>query len=727
MRLNISSHELLAGLVGMAITEDNARQHDIVMDRRISYAASIKDATIAGVTTLGDWVRLCSSEPVRVACEQIRTIENKDELKAAKEQLPVCFPSAVLATRDRKKDLSEKLVSYSGVICVDIDTHDAEEARAAVATLADIPYIAFSSVSASGRGAYAFALTGNLDPERHGLYWRAVSDDIAERTGYENDPATKDITHARYASYTPTIAFKEEVVPFSLPEGYEPQAATPPGTDEDIPADDTIAAVEDCVRQWEEQGLVLGDNTYNARYHLGTALKVLGETGYKFYERLCKGHTHPRTPRQEWDGFPANAPEDQPGKISLATFFWMMRERYGIKPTEKEVRLPVDEGNEEIAAIVREVARVYQCPPEFAIVAMYAAAAAVAGKKFSLWDGKRTNYAQVWAAIVAPSGTGKSEALRWFFRPVDALDAADHKTYQDEVREWKKGKEDGPKPKLHRRTAVDTTPEVRDQILADNPNGLCLVVDELKGLFDDLGRYNKSGEVGRFLSNYSNSSYYVDRKTQEPLRIENPVLSIVGTIQPSIFPLAFGGPQFTGSGFLPRWCIVWNDSHPKRAFSDLSVSRETRRKWDDILFCIEEVKDDIVFQLSDDAKALYRDYYNELEDKMHRAKDDAEKEMLAKVEVNVLRWALITSILAGEYDTERAEISGESMEYAITCFRYFEKTGLRAISAVNRQSPQLTKKDLIKALKQAYPGLNQRKLADAIGATEAYVSKVLRK
>ena len=165
----------------------------------------------------------------------------------------------------------------------------------------------------------------------------------------------------------------------------------------------------------------------------------------------------------------------------------------------------------------------------------------------------------------------------------------------------------------------------------------------------------------------------------------------------------------------------------KRAFSDLSVSRETRRKWDDILFCIEEVKDDIVFQLSDDAKALYRDYYNELEDKMHRAKDDAVKEMLAKIEVGALRWSLITSILAGEYDTERAEISGESMEYSIACCRYFEKTGLRAISAVNGQSPQLTKKDLIKALKLAYPGLNQRKLADAIGASEAYVSKVLRK
>ena len=730
MRLNISSKDLLNGLLSMPVTMENTVQPESIENRRISYARHISgaDSDIAGVTTLGAWVRQCSLDAMKEVSAELRSIVIDEDLKAAKMQLPVCFPSAVLSTRDKEKDLSEKLVSYSGIICVDIDAHDQDEALAAVNALAEIPYIAFASLSASGRGAYAVAVTDNLDYGKHKLYWRAVSDDIAERTGYENDPATKDITRSRYMAYTPTIALKEAVVPFSLPEGYEePQTISPPDTGEDLPADDTLAAVEDCVRQWEEQGLVLGESTYNARYHLGTALKNLGEEGFKFYERLCRGYAHPRTPRQEWEGFPANAADGQPGKISLGSFFWTMRERFGIKPTEKEIRLPLDEDNEVIAAIVKEVAKVYQCPEEFAIVAMYAAASAVAGKKFSLWDGKRANYSQIWAAIVAPSGTGKSEVLKWFFAPVEAIETEDYKVYRNELQEWKKGKEEGHKPKLRRRTAVDTTPEVRDQILAENPNGLCLVVDELKGLFDDLGRYNKSGEVGRLLSNYSNASYYVDRKTQEPLRIEKPALSIIGTIQPGTFPQAFGGPQFQGNGFLPRWCFVWNDSHPQRIYSDLSVNPDIRRKWNEIVAYIEAVGDEIIFQLSSEAKVLYESYYNELEERIHRAKDDAKKEMFAKVQINVLRWALTTAILAGEYDTERAEISGESMQYAVDCFRYFEQTGLRAIDAVNGHSPQLTKKDLIKALKRAYPGLNQAKLAQALGVSGAHITQSLKR
>lgn len=730
MRLNISSTELLRGILAQPVTEAALPQPVSVADRRISFAYHISgpDSDVAGVTTLGAWVRQCSADAMRGVGAALSSITSDEDLRAAKSQLPVCFPSAVLSTRDRGKDLSEKLVSYSGLVAVDIDTHDRSQALAAVNVLARIPYIAFSSLSASGRGAYAVAVTDNLDYARHKLYWRAVSDDIAERTGYVNDPQTKDITRARYMAYTPTATVKDAVIPFTLPEGYEePPTSTPTGADECEVNGDTIAAVCDCIRQWEEGGHVLGESTYETRYQMGTALKNLGPDGYEFYERLCAGYTHPRTPRQEWDGFPDNAGDGQPGKISLGTFFWMMRERYGITPTEKEVRLHADELNPDLAAIVHEVARVYQCPEEFAVVSMYAAVAAVAGKKFSLWDGKRTNYAQIWTAIVAPSGTGKSEVLKWFFKPVTDIEAEDYRAYRYALQDWKKSKEEGNKPILHRRTAVDTTPEVRDQILADNPNGLCLVVDELKGLFDDLGRYNKSGEVGRFLSNYSNSSYYVDRKTQEPLRIENPVLSIVGTIQPSIFPLAFGGPQFTGSGFLPRWCFVWGDSHPKRTYSDLSVSPDTVRKWGDIIGYIESVRDMIILRLSREAQALYETFFNELEERAHRTKDDSKKELFAKMEINVLRWALITAILAGEYDTDPPEISGESMQYAIDCFRYFEKTGLRAIDAVNGQSPRLSKKDLIVGLKSAFPGLVQSQLAKSLGVTEAYISKVLKK
>ena len=732
---NINSEVLLRSLVSMPVTKENAAQPASIENRRISYARHISgaDSDIAGVTTLGAWVRACSSDAMRAASEHLLTIEDKEELAAAKRKLlPVCFPSAVLSIRDRNKDISEKLVSYSGLICVDIDTHDRGEALVAVNTLAGIPYIAFSSLSASGRGAYAVALTDNLDFGKHKLYWRAVSDDIAERTGYENDPLTKDVTRARFMAYTPSIALGDSVVPFTLPEGYEEPTAVEYGdADEDFPPDDTtLAAVEDCVRQWEEEGLVLGSGTYWPRYYMGVALKNLGETGFKFYERLCRGYTHPRTPRQEWDMFPDNAAAENANKnkIRLGRFFKVMELQFHIKPTEEEVRLPLDEQNTVITEIVEEVAKVYQCPREFCIAAMFSAVAAVAGKKFSLWDGKYTNCAQLWTAIVAPSGTGKSEVLSWFFKPVEAIETEGYKAYQVALQEWKEGGEKSPKPKFRRCTAVDTTPEVRDQILADNPNGLCLVVDELRGLFGDMGRYNKSGEVERLLSVFSNRSYNVDRKTQEPLRIVNPVLSIVGTIQPSVFSQAFGSPQFTGNGFLPRWCFIWNNEHPARCYSDLSVHPGISAKWAEIIRYIDGADGEITFQLSQPARDFYEAFYNEMEGKIHRSPDDTKKEMYAKLQVNILRWALIAAILAGEYEESVGcgEISAESMEYAVDCFRYFEKTGLKAVEAARGQSSQMTKKDALLALNRAYPNLSRARLAEAIGTSMPYLSKVLK-
>ncbi len=734
MRLNnIDTEVLLRGLLSMPVVKENATQPVDFWNRRISYCVRGNAKEIAGITTLKAWVGLCSSDAVREPVEYIRSISNENERKEAKTHLPMGFPCAVFSTRKREVPLEEKLLSYSGVICLDYDFHDTNEARAAVEELRKVPYIGFVGLSVSGAGVYAFAATDNTDYTQHGKYWRAVSEDIAESLGYENDEGTKDVTRGRFISYNPNPIINEAVVPFSLPEGYEEPAPVDFCGWEDTgeyPVDDAPrAAVEDCVRQWEDAGLILGDSTRKIRWLLGTALKKgLGEEGFVFYERICAGYTHPRTPRQEFDGWADAGTTNGKKPIGLGTFFYVLEHKFGIKPRKKEYHLPLDELNPEISDIAREVAEVYQCPPDFAIVAMYAATAAVAGKKFKLWDGKHTNFPQIWAAIVAPSGTGKTEALRWFFEPVEAIEKERYGKYRLALKEWKDGGEKDRKPTLRRCTAVDTTPEVRDQILAENPNGLCLRVDELKGFFDDVGRYNKSGEVGRLLSDYSNESYTIDRKTQEPLRIEKPVLSIVGTIQPGIFALAFGGQQFTGNGFLSRWCFVWNDSHPARRYSDLSVKPETRAKWAEIIEVINQVEGEIVFLLSQPARDLYEAYYNELEDKIHRTQDDNQKECFAKLQITVLRWALITAILGGEYEESLGcgEIGVESMEYAIACSRYFEITGVKAAAAVRGQSPQLTKKDLLRGLFRAYPNASRSLVAKAIGTSMPYLSKVLK-
>lgn len=83
-----------------------------------------------------------------------------------------------------------------------------------------------------------------------------------------------------------------------------------------------------------------------------------------------------------------------------------------------------------IRGTIDEVSEVYQCPKDFITVAIVSAVGAAVGTRICSFDGKYTNYANsLWFVIIAPTGSTKTESLRFVMKPLEEINADLHKLY----------------------------------------------------------------------------------------------------------------------------------------------------------------------------------------------------------------------------------------------------------------------------------------------------------
>lgn len=188
-----------------------------------------------------------------------------------------------------------------------------------------------------------------------------------------------------------------------------------------------------------------------------------------------------------------------------------------------------------------------------------------------------TAYPNLFWALVAKSGMGKSPCSNAILKPIHDREHAAYLTYKDgveahesDLKAWQSASAKArrshadipPKPLMlvwEQIYVEDSTTQVVGQIIADNPKGVLWYRDELSGLLADLGRYdNKSADAGdkaRLLSAYDCGPWKVSRSTKEGLHIPHACVSIFGTVQPGLLPNLFKQRDAI-SGFLPRFLFI---------------------------------------------------------------------------------------------------------------------------------------------------------------------------
>ncbi len=396
--------------------------------------------------------------------------------------------------------------------------------------------------------------------------------------------------------------------------------------------------------------------------------------------------------------------------------------------------LPVDGLSPNATEMLRKVASSLQCPVDIALSAMFATVGVAMGKRVIIDDGKYRNYPCLWVCVVAPSGSNKSTPIRFFLQPLKDRDSYNYGVYREELRAYRQAGDDkGDKPVFKQYVISDSTPEARNQVLSVNPNGILLYRDELKGMIDDFCRYAKSGELSQMLSMFDSDTIVVNRKSDEPLLIKDPFMSIVGSIQPSVLVDTFGNDNMMNNGFNQRWLFCYPESGMPEMYNDVSIPQSVISDWKDFIYNLIMYDFSVMggkIYIRGEAKRVYIDYYNSLQIKKAGA-DDYLSSVYSKLQIHVIRWAGVAHIL-GNSPTS-IDITPEEMEYSVRCMDYFERCALKVYRMLlegrgNRHEVKsMGKEEMIANVYHCTSPVSQRAVADALGITKQYVSKCLKK
>jgi hypothetical protein len=167
--------------------------------------------------------------------------------------------------------------------------------------------------------------------------------------------------------------------------------------------------------------------------------------------------------------------------------------------------------------------------------------------------------------------------------------------------------------------AQDVTPERLGVVMADNNERMAIISDE-GGIFEILaGRYSRGiPNLDLFLQAHAGAPHRVDRGNRPPVLMQHPALTMVLSPQPEVLHGLAANRDFRGRGLLARFTYLlaastlgYRNGEPPSAPESVLIAYEAciRR-----LLSIEPPKDDpFVIELSEEARAEWREYFGAVE------------------------------------------------------------------------------------------------------------------
>ena len=405
--------------------------------------------------------------------------------------------------------------------------------------------------------------------------------------------------------------------------------------------------------------------------------------------------------------------------------------------TFAEPTLPIDWLSQSVQDYIRTVSESYGCPQDFVVATCFITAGIAAGKKVKLQTNPYTNYPNDFVCLVGKPSRNKTGPLKEVTIPLREQDKANFAKYSEAKAAYDQNKREdknfsGKQPIFHQRVAGDSTPESRNALLAQG-DMIIIVADELKSFVDSFGRYSKGGngsgaELSQVLSIWSNVSFTINRKSEDTKLVDDPAMSAIGGIQPGPLGKSFGTDSLMDSGFPQRFLFVYPDKAEFiKRIDRKRMTPEMRDSWSNIigrLFGMEP----LTLQLSHEAERLYADYADANDMKADAEEDDYIGGMRQKMNIHVLRLAIMAHLLSDHWN--EPVITGEGMEYAIRLADYFTRIHIERIYPLLRGSSAtqrpMTNGDLLRAVNRQFTIKSQNALAEALGVSQQYVNKMLK-
>jgi hypothetical protein len=364
------------------------------------------------------------------------------------------------------------------------------------------------------------------------------------------------------------------------------------------------------------------------------------------------------------------------------------------------------------------------CQPDFLAVASICCLAGIVGRKRFVAPKAHDDwsvYPNLWGAIIGRPSSMKSPAISAALRPIISLESqwqSEHAVAEREQRvreafiaantkdrkkrlasaakmgDLEAGKEilaeeeieALPPPK--RSIINDATIEKMGELMNENPNGLLLVRDELSGLIGTLSREDAISDRAFLLECYDGKNPFTfDRIGRGTVRINSPLLSIVGGIQPSrLAGLVRETNNGTGDdGLLQRFqLMVWPDDDKSWTYVDTAPDVMAYLRYVELINKLANIPehdpdcDDPPkpWRFSEAAQQLFIDWYTQtMMDAKSGEHSSAFESHLIKSPKTCASIALIFELADG--DTDSGIIGEDATQRAINMMGYLRSHAAR--------------------------------------------------
>ena len=413
------------------------------------------------------------------------------------------------------------------------------------------------------------------------------------------------------------------------------------------------------------------------------------------------------------------------------------REQHLKASTFTEPTLPVDWLSQFVQNYIQTVTESYGFPQGFVVAICLINNGIAAGKKVVFTTNPYTNYPCDFVCLVGKPSRNKTGPLKEITSPLREYDKTNFAKYSEDKAAYDQNKREdrnfsGEQPIFHQRVAGDSSPESRNALLAQG-NMIIIVADELMSFVDSFGRYARGGngsgtEVSQLLSTWSNVNFTINRKSEDSKLVDDSTMGIIGGIQPGPLGKTLGTDSLMDSGFTQRFLFVYPDKAEFiKRLDRQRMTQEMRDSWNDIigrLFGMEP----LTLYLSHEVERLYTDYADANDMKADAEEDDHIGGMRQKINIRVLRLAIMSHLLSGHWN--EPVITDNEMEYAIRVADYFTQIHVERIYPLlmgnARQAiKRLTKELVITEIGQTFDIQNKSALAEALNCDRAKLTNIL--
>lgn len=397
-----------------------------------------------------------------------------------------------------------------------------------------------------------------------------------------------------------------------------------------------------------------------------------------------------------------------------------------LSPLQDNGLLPIYGLRKEIQSLIEERAK-HDTHRDFCLCSVLAISA-VCLSQITIDSGDYKNHPSVWFLLVGSSSYGKSPVVDFFTEPLKALQEASDKEYQAEYDAYEESGSKGgvKKPTAKRYYTMETTFEEMIEELYFSKR-LLIKAGEAGAFYGNLDKYgSKSGVLSRYCDLVDGRDIPYDRKTSRSYNLTDYHLSFIGETTDESVSEVLTKNMFK-SGYAQRHLIAFPE--PPTREEALKVNFEPipmtyrefwKREVENMLALPEQT-------VTLDSEAL--EVYHKFKVWTKGMNYNAQKyigPMYSKLNVWLLRIAGIVHFLSD--NASSLFISASEMSYVVDLMNGFVKAWLKVYNWVGGNSlfnQPPTESELIRYLHFINPKATQKMLADAIGCTQQYISRVL--